>query len=76
MQSTVNMRSTIKRERGSILPLVALAMLMAGASVILLGRMGGAATARAGARNAADAAALLASRGQQDREHGREDQQR
>lgn len=45
-------------ERGSILPFVALAILMAGASVILLGRVGAAATARAGARSAADAAAL------------------
>ena len=46
------------RERGSILPLVALAMVLAGAAILLLGRLGGAATARAGARNAADAAAL------------------
>jgi hypothetical protein len=45
-------------QRGSILPLVALAMVLAGVTVVLLGRMGGAATARAGARNAADAAAL------------------
>jgi hypothetical protein len=49
---------TTRNERGSILPFVALAMVMAGASVILLGRVGQAATARAGARNAADAAAL------------------
>jgi hypothetical protein len=52
------MRDATPRERGSTLPFVALAMLMAGASVILLGRVGAAATARAGARNAADAAAL------------------
>ncbi len=45
-------------ERGSILPFVALAMVMAGASVMLLGRLGVAATARASARTAADAAAL------------------
>jgi hypothetical protein len=45
-------------QRGSILPLVALAMVLAGVTVVLLGRIGGAATARAGARNAADAAAL------------------
>src|SRR5687767_981926 len=47
-----------RNQRGSTLPFIALAMLMAGLSVILLGRVGGAATARAGARNAADAAAL------------------
>jgi len=47
-----------RTERGSILPFVALAMVMAGACVILLGRLGVAAGARAGARNAADAAAL------------------
>jgi len=45
-------------ERGSILPFVALAMVLAGVSIVLLARVGGAATARAGARNAADAAAL------------------
>lgn len=48
----------VRTEQGSTLPFIALAMLMAGFSVILLGRVGGAATARAGARNAADAAAL------------------
>lgn len=45
-------------ERGSILPFVALAIVLTGVTVALLGRVGGAATARAGARNAADAAAL------------------
>lgn len=45
-------------ERGSTLPFVALTIVLIGVIVILLGRMGGAATARAGARNAADAAAL------------------
>jgi hypothetical protein len=45
-------------EQGSTLPFIALAIVMAGVTVILLGRVGGAATARAGARNAADAAAL------------------
>jgi hypothetical protein len=45
-------------EQGSTLPFIALAIVMAGLTVILLGRVGGAATARAGARNAADAAAL------------------
>jgi len=45
-------------DRGSILPFVALAMVVAGGSAILLGRLGTAATARAGARSAADAAAL------------------
>lgn len=49
---------TSRSERGSILPFVALAMVLAGASMVLLARVGGAATARAGARNAADAAAL------------------
>jgi hypothetical protein len=47
-----------RTERGSILPFVALAMVLAGVSIVLLARVGGAATARAGARNAADAAAL------------------
>jgi len=45
-------------ERGSTLPFIALAIVMAGAIVMLLGRVGAAATARAAARNAADAAAL------------------
>ncbi|HEX3622429.1 MAG TPA: M15 family metallopeptidase [Acidimicrobiales bacterium] len=45
-------------QRGSILPFIALAMVLAGVSMVLLARVGGAATARAGARNAADAAAL------------------
>jgi hypothetical protein len=48
----------IRNEQGSTLPFIALAIVMAGLTVILLGRVGGAATARAGARNAADAAAL------------------
>jgi hypothetical protein len=47
-----------RTEQGSTLPFIALAIVMAGLTVILLGRVGGAATARAGARNAADAAAL------------------
>ena len=45
-------------ERGSILPFMALAIALAGVAVVMLGRVGGAATARAGARSAADAAAL------------------
>ncbi len=45
-------------ERGSTLPFLILAIVMAGVIVILLGRVGGAATARAGAASAADAAAL------------------
>lgn len=45
-------------ERGSALPFLALTIVLIGVMVILLGRMGGAATTRAGARNAADAAAL------------------
>ena len=47
-----------RTEQGSTLPFIALAIVLAGITVILLGRVGGAATARAGARNAADAAAL------------------
>ena len=45
-------------EQGSTLPFVALAIVLAGVTIVLLGRVGGAATARAGARSAADAAAL------------------
>jgi hypothetical protein len=45
-------------EQGSTLPFMALAIVLAGITVVLLGRVGGAATARAGARSAADAAAL------------------
>src|SRR5215218_8467173 len=45
-------------EKGSTLPFIALTIVLVGVIVILLGRMGGAATSRAGARNAADAAAL------------------
>ena len=47
-----------RNQRGSTLPFIALAIVMVGLSIVLLGRVGGAATARAGARNAADAAAL------------------
>ena len=47
-----------RRERGSVLPLVALMMALAGGAALLLGRVGGAAVSRAGARTAADAAAL------------------
>lgn len=47
-----------RTERGSTLPFMALAIVLAGVIVVLLGRVGGAATSRAGARNAADAAAL------------------
>ena len=47
-----------RNEQGSTLPFIALAIVLAGLTVILLGRVGGAATARAGARSAADAAAL------------------
>jgi hypothetical protein len=52
------MHTNNPRERGSILPFIAVAMVLAGASMVLLARVGGVATARAGARNAADAAAL------------------
>lgn len=47
-----------RSEQGSALPFIALIFVLVGVIVILLGRMGGAATERAGARNAADAAAL------------------
>lgn len=46
------------RQRGSILPIVALAIVMAGGGAMLLARMGGAAVSRAQAQTAADAAAL------------------
>ena len=46
------------RERGQVLPLVALAVVVAGGAVVLLGRLGAAAVDRARARTAADAAAL------------------
>jgi hypothetical protein len=48
----------VRSQRGSVLPLVALAMVMAGGGAMLLGRLGQAAVARAEARTAADAAAL------------------
>jgi hypothetical protein len=47
-----------ERERGQVLPLVALVMAGAGVAMLWLGRLGGAAVARAEARTAADAAAL------------------
>lgn len=46
------------RETGQTLPLVALAVVIAGGGAVLLGRLGEAAVARAAARTAADAAAL------------------
>ncbi len=52
------MHANTPDERGSILPFFVLAIVLTGVIVVLLGRVGGAATARAGARNAADAAAL------------------
>ena len=52
------MRRLHTDERGSTLPFIALTIVLVGVIVILLGRMGSAATSRAGARNAADAAAL------------------
>ena len=45
-------------ERGSVLPLLVLAVILAGAMAMALGRLGAAAAARARARTAADAAAL------------------
>src|SRR5215213_1820828 len=47
-----------RNEQGSTLPFLVLAIVLAGVIVIGLGRVGGAATARAGAASAADAAAL------------------
>ena len=47
-----------REQRGSVLPLVGLAMVMAGGGAVLLGRLGEAAVARASARTAADASAL------------------
>jgi hypothetical protein len=44
--------------RGSLTPLLAVIVLAAGGAVLLIGRLGGAAVARAKARTAADAAAL------------------
>ena len=52
------MHTRKRDQRGSTLPFMVLAIVLAGVIVVLLGRVGGAATSRAGARNAADAAAL------------------
>ena len=52
------MHSRKHDQRGSTLPFMVLAIVLAGVIVVLLGRVGGAATSRAGARNAADASAL------------------
>lgn len=46
------------RERGQILPVVALLVVLAGVACLVAGRLGGAAVARAQATTAADAAAL------------------
>lgn len=46
------------RERGSVLPLLALIMVLVGVVSLALGRIGGAAAESARARTAADAAAL------------------
>ncbi len=48
----------IRSERGSVVPLVALAMVLAGGAALLLGRLGAGGVARAAARTAADASAL------------------
>jgi D-alanyl-D-alanine carboxypeptidase len=48
----------IRSERGSVVPLVALAMVVAGGGALLLGRLGAGGVARAAATTAADAAAL------------------
>lgn len=47
-----------ERERGSVLPLVAVVLVMAGGLCLGLGRLGGQATEAGQARTAADAAAL------------------
>lgn len=52
------MRTGRRTQRGSVLPIAALMMAMAGGGAMLLGRIGQAAVARAAARTAADAAAL------------------
>jgi len=48
----------MRDERGSMAPLVALVVVLAGAAGLVLGRLGGVATATARAQTAADAAAL------------------
>ena len=48
----------MRTQRGSVLPLVALAVVIAGGGAVVLGRLGEAAVSRAAARTAADAAAL------------------
>ena len=48
----------MRSQRGSITPLVALAMVAAGGAALLLGRLGEVGVARAAARTAADASAL------------------
>ena len=50
-------------QRGQVLPLVAVMVVLAGASCLVLGRVGGAAVARAQAVTAADAAALAGAAG-------------
>jgi hypothetical protein len=50
--------SNMHSERGQVLPLVALVMVVAGLAVVAIGRIGGAAVDRARAQSAADAAAL------------------
>ena len=47
-----------ERERGQVLPLVALLLVVAGGAMLWLGRLGGAAVSRAQAQTAADMAAL------------------
>jgi len=51
-------RRSDERQRGSVLPLVVLAMVIAGGGALLLARLGEGAVSRASARAAADAAAL------------------
>lgn len=52
------MVSPDRHERGSVAPLMAVAVLLVGAMVMAVARLGEAATSRAAARTAADASAL------------------
>lgn len=48
----------MRSERGSVLPLLVLGLVMAAGGALMLGKLGQAAVSRAAARTAADAAAL------------------
>ena len=55
-----------ERERGQVLPLIALVLVVAGAAMLWLGKIGGAAVSRAQAQTAADMAALAGAVGGRD----------